>query len=353
MTKNKAADAIRNRKENTDYSLARRNIKRGGAEMKKACIGLGIVISMIFLCLPCLAQEKFPSKPIYIVVGQAAGGSTDIIARSLDPFLNKELKVPIVVQNQTGAGGDIANNFVWKAKPDGYTLIMTVIPSYVIRELIKRQNFEVLKMTFIYGIAGGDFNAISVAFGSPIKNFNDLKKAASEKMLSVGGVTSGSNSWYAYTMMREKTGIKFKYVPYNSGTEAAMAAVGGHVDLAITSIISVVQPAHNKQLRILAGFGDKRDPMFPDVPMMVEFGYKDMYFATRQGLAGPPGMPKEIVDIIASAAAKAVRDPKFKEIADKQGFTVDPMAGPEFYKWSMEIHEQAKKILGQAGELAK
>jgi tripartite-type tricarboxylate transporter receptor subunit TctC len=64
-------------------------------------------------------------------------------------------------------------------------------------------------------------------------------------------------------------------------------------------------------------------------------------------------MPKEIVDIIASAAAKAVRDPKFKEIADKQGFTVDPMAGPEFYKWSMEIHEQAKKILGQAGELAK
>jgi len=321
--------------------------------MKKACMGLGMVVLIVFFCLPCLAQEKFPTKPIYIIVGQAAGGSTDMIARSLDPFLNKELKVPIVVQNQTGAGGDIANNFVWKAKPDGYTLIMTVIPSYAIRELIKKQNFDVLKMTFIYGIAGGDFNAIAVPFNSPIKNFDDLKKAASEKMLSIGGTSPGSNSWYAYIMMREKTGIKFKFVPYNSGTESAMAAIGGHVDLAITSIISIVQPVQNKQLRIIAGFSDKRDSMFPDVPMMVEFGYKDMYFATRQGLAGPPGMPKDIVDMIANAAAKAVRDPKFKEIADKQGFTLDPMPGPEFYKWSKDVHDQAQKILGQAGELAK
>jgi tripartite-type tricarboxylate transporter receptor subunit TctC len=321
--------------------------------MKKACIGLGVVVSMIFFCLPSFAQEKFPSKPIYIIVGQAAGGSTDIIARSLEPFLNKELKVPIVVQNQTGAGGDIANNFVWKAKPDGYTLIMTVIPSYAIRELIKKQNFEVLKMTFVYGIAGGDFNAIAVASNSPIKNFDDLKKAASEKMLSVGGTTPGSNSWYAYIMMREKTGIKFKYVPYNSGTQAALAAVGGHVDLAITSIISLVRPAKNKQVRIIAGFGDKRDEMFPDVPMMVEFGYKDMHFSTRQGLAGPPGMPKEIVDVIGNGTAKAVRDPKFEEIAKRQGFTLDPMPGPEFYKWTDEIHEQAKNILGHAGELAK
>jgi tripartite-type tricarboxylate transporter receptor subunit TctC len=87
--------------------------------------------------------------------------------------------------------------------------------------------------------------------------------------------------------------------------------------------------------------------------MMVEFGYKDMHFSTRQGLAGPPGMPKEIVDVIGNGTAKAVRDPKFEEIAKRQGFTLDPMPGPEFYKWTDEIHEQAKNILGHAGELAK
>ncbi len=322
--------------------------------MKRVLVSAVVVMaSLVAFVFPGSAEEKFPNKPIYIVVGQAAGGSTDIIARSLEPFLNKELKVPIIVQNQTGAGGDVANNYVWKAKPDGYTLIMTVIPSYTIRELIKKQNFDVLKMSFIYGIAGGDFNSIAVPVNSPIKNFADLKKAASEKTLSVAGTTPGSNSWYAYIMMREKTGIKFKYVPYNSGTEAAMAAVGGHVDLAITSIISVVQPVHNKQLRLIAGFGDKRDPMFPDCPMMVELGYKDMFFATRQGLAGPPGMSKQVMDVIARAAAKAVNDQKFKEIADKQGFTIDPMAGPQFHKWTMDVHDQARKILGQAGELAK
>ncbi|MFH1488638.1 MAG: tripartite tricarboxylate transporter substrate-binding protein, partial [Pseudomonadota bacterium] len=142
-------------------------------------------------------------------------------------------------------------------------------------------------------------------------------------------------------------------VPYNSGTEAAMAAVGGHVDLAITSIISAVQPVKAKQLRLIAGFGEKRDSMFPDCPMMVEFGYKDMFFSTRQGLAGPPGMPKDVLDVIADAVAKAVKDPKLQKIADKQGFTLDPMPGPEFHKWTTGVHEQAFKILGQAGALAK
>jgi tripartite-type tricarboxylate transporter receptor subunit TctC len=323
----------------------------GGAEMKKRCIGLGMVVWVIFFCFPCFAQEKFPNKPIFINVGQGAGGSTDIIARAFEPFLHKELKAPIVVQNLTGAGGDVVNNFIWKAKPDGYNLVMTALPSYIVREQIKKPGYKILEMSFIYGIAGGDFNAISVPYNSPIKNFSDLKKMASEKTLSAAGVTPGSNSWFAYILLRETTGIKFKYVPYDSGTEAATAAGGGHVDLAITSIISAVQPVQNKLIRLIATFSNKRDPSFPDVPTMVDLGYKDMHFVTRQGLAGPPKMPKEIVTIIANAAGKAVRDPKFMEIADRQGFTVDPMSASEFHQWAVGIYEQARKVLTTAGEI--
>ncbi len=312
-----------------------------------------ITFLLSFLSGVVLAQEKFPSKPIYIIVGQGAGGSTDIVARSFEPFLSKELKVPVVVQNQTGAGGDIAANFVWKSKPDGYTLLMNVIPSYIIRSLIKKQNFNILDFTYIYGIAGGDCNVISVPYNSPIKNFEDLKKVASEKTLSISGYTHGSNSWFAYIMFREVTGIRFKYVPYNSGTEAVLAMIGGHVDLAITSIISVAKPMRNKQARAIVGFSDKRDDLFPEIPMMVEYGYKDLYFAPRQGLSGPPGMPKDIVDMIETAASKAIKDPKFKEIALKQGFTIDPLSGEEFYKYAKEIYEKGKRVLGQAGELAK
>lgn len=312
------------------------------------------ISSLIFLFTGLvIAQEKFPNKPIYIIVGQGAGGSTDIVARSFDPFLSKELKVPVVVQNQTGAGGDIAANFVWKAKPDGYTLLMNVIPSYVIRSLIKRQNFNILEFTYIYGIAGGDCNVISVPYNSSIKNFDDLKKAASEKTLSIAGYTHGSNSWFAYTMFRELTGIKFKYIPYNSGTEAVLAMIGGHVDLAITSIISVAKPMQNNQARAIVGFSNKRDDLFPDIPMMVEYGYKDLYFSPRQGLSGPPGMPKEILEVIETASSKAIKDPKFKEIAVKQGFTIDPLSGDEFYKYAKEIYDKGKRILAQAGELAK
>ncbi len=313
-----------------------------------ACV---IVLCLSFFTLSAFSEDKFPSKPITINVGQAAGGGTDIIARTLESFLSKELKVPVIVQNQTGAGGDMVNNFIWKAKPDGYNLVMTVLPSFTNRELIRKQPFKILEMSFIYGIAGGDFNAIMVPFNSPIKNFQDLKKASAEKALSCGGVTPGSNSWYASILLREATGIKFKYVPYDSGTEAATAAGGGHVDLAITSIISAKQPVQNKLVRLIATFGGTRDTDFPDVPTMVDLGHKEIHFATRQGLAGPPGMPKDIVNSIAKAAAKAVQEPKFKEIADRQGFTVDPMMGPEFHEWAMGMSAQARKFLTKAGEI--
>ena len=123
------------------------------------------------------------------------------------------------------------------------------------------------------------------------------------------------------------------------------------MDLAITSIISAVQPVQNKLIRLVATFSNKRDPSFPDVPTMVDLGYKDMHFVTRQGLVGPPKMPNEIASLLTNAAAKAVRDPKFMEIADRQGFTVDPMPGPEFHQWAVGIHEQARKVLTTAGEI--
>jgi tripartite-type tricarboxylate transporter receptor subunit TctC len=317
--------------------------------MKKVL--LAVMVILVLCWVPGFAQEKFPSKPIYMLVGHSAGGSTDIVARTFEPFFNKELKVPVVVQNQPGAGADIANNNIWKAKPDGYTLGMTVTPSYTVRELIKKPKFKMLEMTYIYGVAGGDYNALCVAYDSPLKSFDDVKKKAASQTLSVGGTTPGSNSWYAYIMLRETTGIKFKYVPYNSGTEAALAAAGGHVDLAVTSVISLVQPAKTKQIRILAGFDSKRDPMFPDLPMMVDFGYKDLHFNTFQGVIGPPRMAKEIVSVLADAAAKAVKDPKFKEIADKQGFTLDPMSGPDFHNLTAKMADQARKLLTQAGEI--
>lgn len=316
-------------------------------------VAMIVMVSLVALASPGGAQEKFPTKPVNIVVAQGAGGSTDLIARSLHPFLGNELKVPIVVQNQTGAAGDIANNFVWKAKPDGYTLIMTVIPSFTVRQLMKKQIYDVLKMSFIYGVAGGDYLGIAVSVNSPIKNFADLKKAASERELTLGGLHIGSNTWYAEIMMRQYTGLKFQLVPYDGGAEAATAAIGGHVDVTLLSMISLVKHVQNKQLRLIAGFSDKHDPEYPDLPMMVELGYKDVFFATRQGLAGPPGMPKEIVDIIASAAAKALKEPMLHSIAEKQGFTLDPMPGPEFHKWTVDEYEKEKRLLGQAGALAK
>ncbi len=308
-------------------------------------------LSVLPFVSPWAAQEKFPTKPITIVIAQAAGGSTDIVGRALAPFMQADLKQPVVIQNAPGAGGDIGMNIVWEAKPDGYTIEMVAIPANVVRELTKKTAYHVTEMSMIYGITGGDFNAISVPANSLIKTFNDLKKMATEKAMSVGGTVIGSNSWYAYVLFKEATGAKLKYVPYESGTEAATAAGGGHVDLAITSIVSAFQPVHNGLIRLIATFGEKRSSDFPDVPTMIELGYKDVHFTTRFGLAGPPKLPKEIVATLANATSKAVQDAKFREIAERQGFSVDPLPPADFNKWIVATQEQAKKFLTKAGEI--
>lgn len=322
--------------------------------MKRMWIGAFLGLAALLMSTPIAsAQSRFPDRPIYIIVGHAAGGSTDLVARAIAPFLNQELKVPVVVKNMPGAAADIANNYVWNSKPDGYTLNMIVLPAYVTRELLKKQNFEMLKMSYIYGVAGGDYDAIAVAENSPIKNFADLKKLAAKRSLTVGSVTRGSNSWLSYAMMRGEAGINLRHVPYTSGTNSVLAAVGGHVDLAIASIISLAQPVKNKEARIIAAFGAKHDPRYPNVSMMVDLGYKHLYNLTHQGLVGPPGMPQNIVDVIAKAAAKAEKDPKFQEVARREGISLDPMSGPEFHALAFRLHEQVEKILIKTGEVHK
>lgn len=280
---------------------------------------------------PAAPGADYPKSPVHIVVPMAAGGSTDMVARVVQPFLGKNLGGTMVVDNVTGAGGKIGLSQVYKAAADGYQLLLGVFPAWIItQKLDKSADYDVMKMVPIYNISGNDFNAVAVPYDSPIKTIKDFVEASKSKSLKVSGSGLGTNSYLAYVLLKDSVGAKVDYVPYNSGTDAAMALAGKHVDASVGSAISFAPMSDQKSIRVIATFGPKRAPVFPDVPNLVESSYKDAAFDIILGLNAPPGLPSQIATKLETAMDKSIKDPAFKAAAEKASVTVVPMNAADY-----------------------
>ena len=144
--------------------------------------------------------------------------------RVIQPYFQKAIGVPVVLENMVGAGGNIARAFVFKQKPDGYTLLVSQQPSMSSGEIISGGRYEVLKLTHIFNIAGKNYDCVSVPFESPFKTIEDLKKASQKQPLTSAGTGIGTNAYIAAMLLKQKIGVNLTYVPFNSGAEAALAA---------------------------------------------------------------------------------------------------------------------------------
>lgn len=297
------------------------------------------------------AEARFPEKPITILVGHGAGGSTDIIARTFAFFLSKYINSPVVVRNMKGAGGSIAMKHTFQADPDGYTLQMVVVPSYLTRQLVRRPDWDIIKFATIYGIAGGDSNGLIVGKDSKIKSFEDFLQRSQNETITVSGTSLGSNSWLFTILLRERAGAKFVYVPFDSGNEATMSVVGGHVNAAAANTINFPSLIKEGKISVLAVASKKRLVYLPNVPTFSELGFANIVTVTRQILMGPPNLPKDVVMRLAEASEKAVSDPEFLDRSMKQGFTVDPMNAEEVVQEVDLIYNDIEDLLNKAGEL--
>lgn len=287
------------------------------------------------------AGDKYPSKPVKILVGHKAGGSTDIIARALQPYFQEALGGVVVVENVEGGGGNKALAQTYKEKPDGYTMMLSPFPSAVLGELVKDGAFKTKEFTYLENVTGGDYNAIFVKYDSPYKDLKSLVEAAKKEKITLSGSGVGTNSHMAMKLFEKAANIKFEYVSYDSGTEAAVAVAGGHTICGIGNMISLKQLADEKKIRILAAFGEKRHPNFQDVPTAEELGYKGASMDVCVGVIGPPKMPADLAQKITAALDKAVNNPEFKKKAESQGSNVQPLGPEEFKKVVDKIYEQA------------
>ncbi|MBI2961321.1 MAG: tripartite tricarboxylate transporter substrate binding protein [Betaproteobacteria bacterium] len=304
-----------------------------------------MLVSML-LNPPTVSAQKqvYPSQPVRLVITHAAGGTTDMAARLIQPYFQKYLGVPVVIENMVGAGGNIARSFVFKQPADGYTLLVSQQPSMSAGQIVTGAKFEVLKFTHVFNVAGKNYDCVAVAKDTPFKTIEDLKKASQGQPLTSAGTGVGSNAYILAMLLKARAGVNFTYVPFNSGTEAALAVAGAQTQMG-TGALDSYWPLHEQgRLRILAVSGPQRDESHPQIPTIAELGYPNIVLDQMTGVFAPPELPNDRIDILVAAFRKAFADKDYQAAAAKAKQTLQPLGPAEFQKASRQIFETIQEL---------
>ncbi len=300
---------------------------------------------------PVFAQEKWPTKPIKVLVGFPPGGGADAMARLVAAKLPEKLGQPVIVDNRTGATGTICSELVAKAPPDGYTLQLAHINSNAIGpQLIGKGRFDPI----------ADFTPIALIgitpqmlCHHPKHQFADVpaliryaKENPGKLTFASSGV--GSIQHIAAEAFKLQAGVDLLHVPFKGTGEALAALISGDVDLTFSSTGSALPQVNAGKLRLLAVCSPKRLPTLPNVPAVAET-LKGYDIATWYGLAGPAHLPKEIVTRLNHEVAAILREPDVAKRMKDLDAEVSPGGSPEQFAafWKKEI-EKYRKLIADA-----
>lgn len=285
-----------------------------------------------------------------MVVSYAAGGGTDMIARVVAPKVSEYLKVPVVVINKPGAAGSIAAGYVINSPDDGYRIFtastsnMGTLPASGSKVPYTLKDFSAiamaLKMPIVLVTKKGRFN-----------NFESLIKEAKQKpgTLTYGSWGTNSAGHFSGELVNQGCGIKMKHVPFDGGAKAMVAAMGGHVDIAVLSSATGLSNVRAGNLTCLVAMGENRLDDYPEVPTAKELGYADVVLEGVDGYGTSSKVSKERLEILRSAFEKALKNSGVQKAIKSSGQIPHFMNGPD-YEALLAIHlEKLKKIAIKAG----
>lgn len=276
---------------------------------------LGVALAALAICASAQAQSDFPNRAVTIIVPFPAGGSADVLPRIASEYLSQKWKQQIVVENRTGAGGNIGATAVFRAPPDGYTLLSSPPPPLVVNEnLYAKLQFEPQKFEPI-SILASTPNVMAVSNKLGVKTVAEFVARAKEAegKISVASQGNGSTSHLTFEMFQAAAGVKFNHVPYR-GTAPALTDLGaGHVDVFFDNIASSLPQHQGGNIRILAVASQQRSTKIADVPTMIEAGYPGFVATAWFGVVAPPGTPAAITQKISADIAEALQQPSIRE----------------------------------------
>jgi tripartite-type tricarboxylate transporter receptor subunit TctC len=321
--------------------------------MKKSLMTGFVTFSLVFVIVllignPCKAQEKFPTRPITVIVGYSAGGAADLPTRALAEVASEVLKQPIVVVNKPGGGSSVAYAEFKNARPDGYTIALLstgAILSALTREVpyhpVNDFTAIIHNTLGIYGIA--------VRSDSPFKSLKDMIEyaRANPNKIKYASPGAGTPQHLIMVILENLANVKWTHIPYGGTQESIAALLGGHVDC-LTGASEWKPHAMAGRLRGLGISAKARLESLPDVPTLIEQGYNFMV-PSYVGLGAPKDVPKDRIKILHDAFHKAMLDPRFIETNKKFDQELVYLNSDDAQKRLKELYEYYGKVIKELG----
>jgi tripartite-type tricarboxylate transporter receptor subunit TctC len=314
-------------------------------------VAAAAMLCLMMLSGAALAQGKYPSKPIRLVVPYPPGGGTDIVSRLIATNLSEALAVQVIVDNRGGAAGTIGIGIAARAAADGYTLVMGQTSNLSIGPaLYKNLPYDALKDFSPVTLVDAAPLAISVSTKSTYKSLTDLITAAKSKPdgLIFASPGNGTVAHLTGELLKNAIGIKFVHVPYKGAAQAMPDLIAGRVDFYISSLESAKPHVQSGAIRVLAITSAKRAPDMPDIPTVAESGYKGFEASTWWGVLAPAGTPAPIIKILSDEIVRILKKPD----VNKRLGSDNVAAGPhEFAKVLKEDHAKWARAVKESGAM--
>ena len=284
------------------------------------------------LALAAGSASAWPDKPVRIVVTFAAGGASDIVARTISEPLAKALGQPVVVDNKPGAGGTIGGAEVVRAAPDGYTLMLSnSTPLSIGPWTVPKPPYDPVKQFTHVAMLGIAPVAILANPKTGPASLKDLPKlAAAPGGTSFGSGGPGSIGHIVGEMAKDAMAFNMTHVPYRGGAPMTTDLIAGTIPVGIDVITAYVPMMKSGQLKGLAVTSRSRSPLAPDVPTVVELGLPQLVAENYFGVSGPAGLPRDVTDKLATALAAIVADPAVVKRFEALGITPLTLSGAQF-----------------------
>jgi tripartite-type tricarboxylate transporter receptor subunit TctC len=307
----------------------------------KGKVFISFVAILVMTVVVNTYAADYPTRPITLMVPTGAGGPTDTGARILAAFAEKKIGQPIVVVNKPGAGQQIGNTELSRAKPDGYFIGCLGLPQFntMILDPDRKTTFDVDSFTPIINQVT-DPGLIWVAANSPYKTLKDVIDDAKKRPGVIRASTTAilGDDHLAIMMLQKAAGIKFRIVHFNTSPEQITATLGGNVDVSFDNVGADATLEKAGKVRGLAVMDGSRSSFLPHVPTTVELGLPSVISNSSRGIMGPKGMPEPIVKKLQAVLLETMKDPEYIEKMNKVSLIMKPIVGEEYVKFVKDTH---------------
>lgn len=292
----------------------------------------------------------YPAKPIRFIVPYAAGGTTDLVARTVGQKVADKLGQPVVIENKPGAGGNLGMDAVAKATPDGYTIGFGAISTNALNpHIYKSVPFDPRKDFSAISMLGYSTIVVEVNAGSPIKSVAELIDAAKKnKGMSYATAGSGTSMHLSAVLFEQMTGTELTHVPYRGSAPGITDLLAGHVGLMFDNLPASLPHIQAGKLRALAVAGKTRSPALPQVPTLAEAGLAGYAVEPWFGVYAPAQLPAPVLKLLNQAFVEALALPDVKEKLLQAGFTPRSSSAQELTALGLAEYERLGAVARKA-----